>query len=140
MQADDLAAVTLIERSLYPFPWSQQNFFESLQSNYSGLCLYDGPRLIGYAVQMRVMDETHLLNLSIASAEQGKGHGRQLLQACRLQAESWSCQGMLLEVRPSNTVARLFYEAIGFKQVGLRKGYYPALDGREDALVMFWIF
>jgi [ribosomal protein S18]-alanine N-acetyltransferase len=46
------------------------------------------------------------------------------------------CSGVLLEVRPSNQRARTIYEHLGFAAIGLRRGYYPAVSGREDAIVM----
>ena len=42
---------------------------------------------------------------------------------------------MLLEVRPSNTAAINCYNAAGFNEIGSRKDYYPAANGREDALL-----
>jgi ribosomal-protein-alanine N-acetyltransferase len=42
-----------------------------------------------------------------------------------------------LEVRASNERARRLYARRGFAEVGLRRGYYPAAQGRrEDAVVM----
>jgi ribosomal protein S18 acetylase RimI-like enzyme len=43
---------------------------------------------------------------------------------------------VFLEVRPSNTLAISLYQSVGFMQVGVRKGYYQAAQGREDALVL----
>jgi ribosomal-protein-alanine N-acetyltransferase len=41
-----------------------------------------------------------------------------------------------LEVRPSNTAAGRLYLSLGFEQVGIRRGYYQATMGREDAQVL----
>ncbi|MGZ8155124.1 MAG: ribosomal protein S18-alanine N-acetyltransferase, partial [Burkholderiales bacterium] len=41
-----------------------------------------------------------------------------------------------LEVRPSNTAARALYARSGFSEIGRRRDYYPAQEGREDAVVM----
>jgi ribosomal-protein-alanine N-acetyltransferase len=43
---------------------------------------------------------------------------------------------LFLEVRPSNAPAIRLYESLGFEGIALRRGYYPADQGREDALVM----
>jgi ribosomal-protein-alanine N-acetyltransferase len=51
------------------------------------------------------------------------------------QATDAYMQDVFLEVRPSNAVALTLYESMGFVRVGLRKGYYQAVGGREDALV-----
>jgi len=41
-----------------------------------------------------------------------------------------------LEARPSNTAAIRLYQSLGFVQIGVRRGYYQAVDGREDAIVL----
>ena len=51
------------------------------------------------------------------------------------QAQDNDAETMLLEVRPSNTAAINCYNAAGFNEIGSRKDYYPAADGREDALL-----
>jgi ribosomal-protein-alanine N-acetyltransferase len=45
-------------------------------------------------------------------------------------------EALYLEVRPSNTRAVNLYERLGFEGIALRRDYYPADQGREDALVM----
>ena len=95
------------------------------------------PQLILLDVMMPVLDEYHLLNISIRADLQGQGMGRQLLQWGIGRGRSAGMQGMLLEVRPSNDSARKLYESEGFKLVGTRKNYYPSKQGREDALVLF---
>ena len=41
-----------------------------------------------------------------------------------------------LEVRASNVGARTLYESLGFNEATVRRNYYPAKEGREDAIVM----
>lgn len=91
---------------------------------------------MGYAVQMLIIDEAHLLNISIVPDRQKKGQGHLLLAHLKQQALIQGANCMFLEVRPSNTHALAFYRRRGFEQIGLRKGYYPAAQGREDAVVM----
>ena len=43
---------------------------------------------------------------------------------------------MLLEVRPSNVAALGLYKGVDFNTIGLRRDYYAASTGREDAIVM----
>lgn len=136
MQEADLAAVMTIEPTLYSHPWTRGNFSDSLQAGYvCEVCEADG-RIIGYAVMMLVLDEAHLLNISIAQPWQGRGLGRDLLlHLCDLARDRQS-QTMFLEVRVSNTTAIRLYESMGFNEFSVRKGYYPAHNGREDAYLM----
>ena len=92
--------------------------------------------LIGYGALMVVLDEAHLLNISIAKAFQGRGFGRGLLEHFIEVARRHGGQMMFLEVRPSNISAIALYESMGFNEFSVRKGYYPAHNGREDAVLM----
>jgi len=132
----DLDRVLPVEKDIYDFPWTRGNFEDSLAAGYSCWLYLEGEELVGYCVVMLAVDEAHLLNLSIARARQGQGHGRGLLEAAAGAIRAHGAAAMLLEVRPSNAVGRRLYESTGFVQVGLRRDYYPALRGREDALVL----
>ena len=132
----DLDAVVVIERAIYEFPWSLGNFRDSLAAGYSCWAYYGTDGLVGYAVMMIGAGEAHLLNLSIAAACQRRGYGKQLLEHLMGVARSYGASVLLLEVRPSNAAARAMYAAYGFEQVGIRREYYPARDGREDALLL----
>jgi len=136
MVVSDLSAVMAIENEIYAFPWTQGNFRDALAAGYSCWNYVCDGELIGYGVVMFAADEAHLLNLSIAAAAQRQGHGALLLQ--RLYELSHACGARLffLEVRPSNLNALRLYERHGFERVGLRRDYYPAAHGREDALIL----
>jgi ribosomal-protein-alanine N-acetyltransferase len=129
--------VAALEKSAYTHPWSQGNFSDSLRSGYHAQVLVQGGELRGYYVLMKGMDETHLLNITVAPALQGQGLARwmldDLVQWSILQGAQW----LWLEVRTSNSRARRIYERYGFKEVGVRRNYYPlAPFKREDAVVM----
>lgn len=136
MHPDDLDAVLAIEPEIYAFPWSRGNFADSLSAGYSCWVAENGGRIIGYGALMMVLDEGHLLNLSIAKTWQGKGYGRALLQHFIEVARRHGAQMLFLEVRPSNTQAIALYESTGFNEFSVRRGYYPAANGREDAILM----
>jgi tRNA threonylcarbamoyladenosine biosynthesis protein TsaB len=75
--------------------------------------------------------------IAVARSLHRQGLGSVLLDWCEQQARERGLEGVLLEVRPSNVSALAFYQARGYLQIGLRRGYYPAeKGGREDALVM----
>ena len=93
--------------------------------------------MLGYYVAMQGVQEAHLLNITVAPQHQGQGWARVLLEALNAWARSCGAQSLWLEVRKSNTRARQIYETHGYRQVGVRKAYYPAAAGlREDAIVM----
>lgn len=132
----DLDAVMVIEPEIYPFPWTRGNFSDSLRAGYSCWAAELEGKLIGYAVMMMVLDEAHILNISIARDVQGRGLGYRLLKHLMDIARGHGAQTMFLEVRPSNKNALRLYESVGFNEFSVRKGYYPAANGREDAILM----
>jgi ribosomal-protein-alanine N-acetyltransferase len=149
MTVGDLDRVMAIELQAYPFPWSRGHFTDSLAAGYLAQLRQAEPAgarraerqptLLGYCVAMPGVDELHLLNLTVAPAHQGQGHGRALLAHLAEAARSLSAAQIWLEVRESNARARRLYERWGFESVGLRKGYYPAARGqRGHAVVMRW--
>jgi len=136
MNAEDIDAIMAIEPEIYPHPWTRGNFTDSLNAGYSCWVVEHGGEVAGYAVLMMALDEAHLLNLSIAKTFQGQGLGRRLLEHLMDVARSHGGLTMFLEVRPSNVAARTLYENIGFNEISVRRGYYPAKNGREDAVLM----
>ena len=136
MRASDLNAVMAIERVNFPFPWSEGNFKDSMNSGYICLVMEQANQVMGYAVLMMVLDEAHLLNISVDKAYQGKGWGRYLLVHMMDVGREKGGINMFLEVRPSNHSALGLYESMGFNEMGVRPGYYPAHNGREDAVLM----
>lgn len=134
----DIDAMTALERQAYPHPWQRSHFMDALDSGYTLQCLLGADdALLGYYVAMLGVDEAHLLNVCVAPAHQGQGWGRVLLDDLDRWARSHRAQWLWLEVRVSNTRARDIYLSHGYREVGQRKGYYPAAQGqREDALVM----
>jgi len=136
MNMADLDAVMEIEPLIYSHPWTRGNFSDSLNSGYSAWVLEKNNEMIGYALLMMVMDEAHLLNLSIAKAYQKQGLGRYLLEHMLQIARNHHALHMFLEVRTSNISAIALYENMGFNEMAIRRNYYPAKSGREDAVLM----
>ncbi len=136
MREGDLAEVMAIENAIYSHPWTQGNFADSLRAGYECRTWRLAGELVGYFVLMAAAGEAHLLNLSIAEPHQRRGHGAALLQEAAGLARKLGAQNVFLEVRPSNRAAQGLYTRFGFRKVALRRGYYPAHSGREDALVL----
>lgn len=136
MMMDDLDTIMQIEPTIYSHPWSRGNFSDSLKSSYPAFVLEQDGEMIGYSLMMMVLDEAHLLNLSVAKPQQKKGLGRLLLEYMINHARQLKAANMFLEVRTSNVSAIALYENIGFNEMAIRRGYYPAHHGREDAVLM----
>lgn len=136
MQMADLDRIMQIEPTVFPYPWSRGNFSDSLNSGYSCCVMEEDKVIIGYAVLMMVLDEAHLLNISIACKQQGRGLGRDLLHHMMALGRRHGGLNMFLEVRPSNLAAISLYSSIGFNEMAIRRNYYPAKHGREDAVLM----
>jgi ribosomal-protein-alanine N-acetyltransferase len=135
MNERDLDSVAALEASLQAFPWSRGNFADSLLAGYSVWVLRLGGELIGFSVLMRIIDEAHLLTIGVCTRYQGLGYGARMLRHAMECARLGGANKMFLEVRPSNERAVELYRHFGFHQIGVRKGYYPAVAGREDALI-----
>lgn len=136
MTAMDIDVVTAIEKTVYPHPWTPGNFRDSLAANYHCWIMECGGTITGYGVVMIAADEAHLLNLSIAAAWQRRGLGTGFVRFITKLARDYGAARIILEVRPSNHGGRELYARAGFRELGLRRGYYPAAQGREDAIVL----
>jgi [ribosomal protein S18]-alanine N-acetyltransferase len=137
MTPEHLDAVLAIEATAYSHPWSRGNFRDSINPLFQAQCLWLRDELIGYFLAMKGFEETHLLNITVAPARQGQGWGHMMLDALSLWSRSEGAQWLWLEVRQSNQRALRVYERYGFKQISVRKDYYPAdRQQREHAVVM----
>ena len=136
MREDDLDAIMAIERRAYPFPWMHGIFRDCLRGGYPAWVLQLDGAIIGYGVLSIAAGEAHVLNLCIDPDLQGTGHGRRLLRSLLKLAHGHGAERVFLEVRPSNPNAIALYHDEGFNEIGRRPRYYPAKQGREDAIVM----
>ena len=141
MTEADIPAVLEMERHACPHPahaWSEDNYRSSLRSGYwtRVRTQLDSGRIVGVCVAMDGVEEMHLLNIAVDKALHGAGLARGLLDTLYAFCRQAGVPLLWLEVRPSNERALGVYRCQGFVEVGVRKGYYPAPGGREDALVM----
>ena len=136
MTPSDVPGVGALERAAYPFPWSEGIFRDCLRVGY--LCRVadlDG-QIAAYGIVAMGAGESHILNLCVDARLRGRGIGRQMLMLLLERSRDAGMTDAFLEVRPSNAMALALYQSVGFVQVGVRKGYYQAEQGREDALVL----
>ncbi len=136
MRATDVAEVVAIERAAYQFPWSEGIFRDCLRVGYLCRVVTVDRQVLAYGVMSFGAGEAHILNLCVSEAYRCRGVGKRLLGALMERAAAAGMAEAFLEVRPSNTAAIRLYLALGFEQVGMRRGYYQAVGGREDAAVL----
>jgi len=132
----DVLSVVAIERASYQFPWSEGIFRDCLRVGYVCRVACIGDEVVGYGVMSVGAGEAHILNLCVNGHSRCRGVGRRMLQYLVERARSAGMGEAFLEVRPSNTAAIRLYQSMGFEQVGIRRGYYQAIGGREDASVL----
>ena len=136
MTVRDLDDVVALEQRAYSHPWSRGNFTDSLAAGYLAEVWRLDDTVLGYFIAMPGVDELHLLNITVAPEQQGQGHGRKMMAALQQHALHSNAASLWLEVREGNHRARALYRRLGYAEVGLRRGYYPAALRREDAVVM----
>jgi [ribosomal protein S18]-alanine N-acetyltransferase len=136
MTEADVMAIVEIERGVYPYPWTAGIFSDCLRVGYHCAVLELDFVLVGYGIIASGAGEAHLLNVCVREEFRNRGFGRALLANLLALATAAGATVAFLEVRPANTAAIRLYETMGFRQSGLRQGYYQAPGGREDALVM----
>lgn len=136
LTASDLAAAYAIEQRSHAFPWSEKTFASNQGDRYFNLRLDVEGKMAAFAVTQVVLDEATLFNIAVDPAYQRRGLGRQLLEHLIAELEAQDVFTLWLEVRASNTAAIALYESLGFNEATIRRNYYPAKEGREDAIIM----
>lgn len=132
----DIPLVGAIERAGYQFPWSEGIFRDCLRVGYVCRVVEVDGDLAGYGIMSVGAGEAHVLNICIRDEYRCRGLARKILLYLLDRARVAGMYEAFLEVRPSNTAAARLYRSLGFEQVGIRRGYYQAAVGREDAAVL----
>lgn len=136
MREHDLNQVLHVEREAYPFPWTPGIFRDCLRAGYCCWVVERTGEIDAYGIMQVAAGESHILNLCVRESCQRQGLGKVLLSQLLTVAIDHRADTALLEVRPSNVVARNLYAALDFHEVGVRRNYYPSEGGREDALIL----
>ncbi len=136
MREADVDAVMEVETSAYDYPWTAGIFHDCLRvGSCSWVCVLD-EKIIGHALMSVVAGECHILNVCLHPDWQNRGLGRRLVNRLLNIARQRQADTAFLEVRESNRVALALYRSMGFNEIGIRRGYYPAPNGRENAQVL----
>ncbi len=135
MKSSDLPAVLAIERQVYNYPWSEGIFRDCFTAGYSCWVCEDLEKVVAYSILSVAAGEAHIMNISVDPKQQKQGIGRKMIEHLLKIACYGKAKSIFLEVRPTNLAAIALYEKMGFNQIGIRKGYYPGEESREDALM-----
>ncbi|MCP4430309.1 MAG: ribosomal protein S18-alanine N-acetyltransferase [Gammaproteobacteria bacterium] len=135
MEIDDIDTVMQVETKVYTYPWTERIFKDCIRVGYDCWLALDDDYIVAHAVISVAAGESHILNISVAENYQGHGIGKQFIEFLVDIARNKKASMILLEVRQSNMAAISCYHATGFNEIGCRKDYYPAENGREDALL-----
>ena len=129
----DAAAIAGIAAEALPEPWSEAGFAEEITLPEARVWLARGSQggALGYLVAHRVLDELQILSLAVASGQRRRGTASALLE--RALASEAGLRVVHLEVRSNDAAAQAFYDRVGFRPVGLRRGFYP--DGADAVLL-----
>jgi [ribosomal protein S18]-alanine N-acetyltransferase len=137
LTAEDLPRALEIERQSHSHPWTQRNFEDAFAAGYGAFGVWRDGELIAFAWVMRhLLDEAELLDIAVLPHARRAGVARALLIDIERSLRDTGCDRLHLEVRASNVGACALYAALGFDEVGVRVGYYPAVQTREDAILM----
>ena len=135
MTQEDIPDILIIDQEAHQFPWSESTLRDCIRVGYDCWVIQHRKGIAGYGIMRMTMDECHILNVCVRPAFQGKGIGRQLMNHLLQLGLGKGAVVSFLEVRASNTPAIHLYERLGYHLIERREGYYPAVDGREDAFI-----
>ena len=125
-----------IENNSYGYPWSEKIFNDCLKNNYFCRVLILDNILIGFLISSIIQDECNIMNLCVDIKYRGSGYGRFMLNKLHNEIKNHNCKIVFLECRPSNKSAMSLYKSEGYNEVGIRRNYYPAPNGYEDAIIL----
>lgn len=134
---EDLASLEAMEKLAHAVPWTRQNFIDALASGYLAFCCRIDSHIVGFVFAMVVIDEVHILNITVSPDYFRRGIGSMMLDYLHRVVKGMKVKSSFLEVNENNGKAQLFYKAHGYEQISRRKGYYLTYSGiREDALIL----
>ncbi|MGP4123115.1 MAG: ribosomal protein S18-alanine N-acetyltransferase [Sodalis sp. (in: enterobacteria)] len=132
----DFSEAWHIEKTSHAFPWNAKSFADNQGERYLNFKLCIGDRIAAFAITKTVLNEASLFNIAVHPKFQQQGHASALLNHLIAKLKERQVLTLWLEVRQSNTPAIALYRELGFNEISIRRHYYPAVDGLEDAIIM----
>lgn len=135
LRPEDVSAVLTIEKASFSTPWSEILFMNEIFKPRSlAKAAMIGEKLVGYICANYLLEEGHILNVTVHPDHRQQGIASQLVHYMIDLLNIEGCRTIFLEVRISNEAALKMYEKAGFIQIGTRKAYYTLPV--EDAVIM----
>ncbi len=134
MTEESAHLVAELEAKCFSDPWPYESFINTLSNDHAAyFTLYADGAFAGYIGMYDLIDEVSIINVAVDPECRGCGYGKKLMQAAEDFAREHGCASITLEVRESNTPARVLYEKTGYRIFGTQKNYYT--NPKEDAIL-----
>ncbi|WP_072742613.1 ribosomal protein S18-alanine N-acetyltransferase [Sporanaerobacter acetigenes] len=137
MLEKDIDEVLDIEKTSFATPWPKEAFTLEITKNMLAkyvVAEIQG-KVVGYGGIWLIIDEGHVTNIAVHEKYRGLGVGNKIMEGLIDICRDRNIVAMTLEVRKTNEVAKSLYDKYGFKEYGIRPGYYS--DNNEDAIIMW---
>lgn len=132
----DMPSVMKIEHESFDFPWSEDDFIESLrQRNVIGMVAEHLDVVVGFMIYELRPNAISLWSIAVHPEFRRRGVGRALITKL-LTKTTGRRNKILLECRETNIGAQLFLRDHGFFAVGVLREFYP--ETNEDAYLFTW--
>lgn len=133
----DIDAISSLEKICFTVPWSRDSIARELTENDMAFYIVAelNGQVVGYAGMWHIVDEAHITNVAVLPEQRNKHIATAIIAVMIQFSEEKGIRRFTLEVRSSNEPAKALYRNFGFKEEGLRKGYYE--DNGEDAVIMW---
>jgi len=133
----DMPEVLEIEAASFEYPWSHDDFINSLQQrNCIGMVAELDGEVVGYIIYEMGKADFHVLNVAVRPDYRRRGVGNQLIDKVMGKLRPKQRTKINLEVRETNLAAQLFFRRFGFQAVTVLKDFYE--DTVEDAYMMMY--
>ena len=131
----DATGIAELEDIIFNDAWSYRDV-QDLICTEGGMCFSatEGDEVIAYVIGRLIAPEGEIYRIAVRADKRGRGIGYRLLDYAVKTSKGQGLERLFLEVRSQNVPAIKLYTSYGFKQIGLRKGYYK--NPADDAVIM----
>ena len=133
----DIMAIEGLEQVCFSDPWSYESLEHDILNNKLSFYIVAEVEgvVCGYVGIWNIVDEGHITNVAVSPDYRRKHIASNMLDVLIASCQEAGVERFTLEVRAGNEPAKALYAGKGFKEIGVRKGYYQ--DNGEDAIIMW---